>query len=327
MFSYPRQSSSFLHAHKTSTEISATFSLSVGQWISPFIQTVGVLNRDKGELISSGLHDRAKVEYRPASAPHNALISGSRKSWEKVFIVNLIRDSNPPYLFQSLVTTTNLVTAVTTIDPLLTTIGLVRPNLNYTSAEVMEKLSQKINTRAIDEAPLICLLVAYSILITTGAVGNGLVCIAVARKPAMRTARNIYIINLAISDLILCLFTMPFSLLEIVLKYWPLGQVTCKLVAGLEATSIFVSTISIMAIAIDRYKVIVYPTKGQFNPVKGFLMVATIWLFALLLAMPLFLYKAMVRHENPHKSLLLQYGFRISDLDFCVERWPIESGG
>ncbi|XP_003741868.1 neuropeptide F receptor [Galendromus occidentalis] len=223
------------------------------------------------------------------------------------------------------VTVMSPVSTAAATDPVTSTISFTRSN--YTSAEVMEKLSQKINTRAIDEIPLICLLVAYSVLITTGAAGNGLVCIAVARKPAMRTARNFYIINLAISDLILCLFTMPFSLLEIVLKYWPLGMLTCKLVAGLEATSIFVSTISIIAIAVDRYKVIVYPTRGQFNPVKGFLMVGAIWLVALLLAMPLFLYKVMVRHENPHKGLLLQYGFRISDLDFCVERWPVESGG
>ena len=230
-------------------------------------------------------------------------------------------------LFQTYVTTMKLVTTVTTMDPLTSTMGLARSTVNYSSAEVMEKLSQKINIRAIDETSLICLLVAYSILITTGAVGNGLVCIAVARKPAMRTARNIYIINLAISDLILCLFTMPFSLLEIVLKYWPLGTLTCKLVAGLEATSIFVSTISIMAIAIDRYNVIVYPTKEQFNPAKGVLMVATIWVIALLLATPLFLYKDMVRLENPHRRLLLKYGFQISSLDFCVEQWPIESGG
>lgn len=199
--------------------------------------------------------------------------------------------------------------------------------MNYTSAEVMEKLSQKINTRAIDETTLIFLLIAYSVLIATGAVGNGLVCVAVARKPAMRTARNMYIINLAISDLILCLFTMPFSLLEIVFKHWPLGTFTCKAVAGLEATTIFVSTISIMAIAIDRYKVIVYPTKEQFNPLRGFCMIANIWLFALLLASPLFLYKTMVRLENPHRRLLLKYGFKMASLDYCVEQWPIESGG
>jgi neuropeptide F receptor len=43
---------------------------------------------------------------------------------------------------------------------------------------------------------LICL---YSILIIVGATGNSLVVMAVARKPIMRTARNMFIVNLAIS--------------------------------------------------------------------------------------------------------------------------------
>lgn len=81
--------------------------------------------------------------------------------------------------------------------------------------------------------------------------------VAVIRKPAMRTARNIFIVNLAVSDLLLCVITMPLTLVEILTKYWPLGQqiFVCKMIGTLQATSIFVSTISITAIALDRYQV------------------------------------------------------------------------
>ena len=183
---------------------------------------------------------------------------------------------------------------------------------------------------AIDERSLICLLVAYSILIMTGACGNGLVCIAVSRKPAMRTARNVYIINLAISDLILCLFTMPFTLIEIVLRFWPLGTMTCKLVAGLEATSIFVSTISITAIAIDRYQVIVHPSREQFKPKVAFLTILSIWLFALLLAAPLFVSKDVEHNVIPTstRNILRQHGFQseMTSFDYCVENWQHPRG-
>ncbi|UYV68402.1 NPY1R [Cordylochernes scorpioides] len=131
----------------------------------------------------------------------------------------------------------------------------------------IERWKAWVNNRAIDDNALVGLLAAYVVLILTGATGNGLVCMAVARKPQMRTARNVFIINLAISDLILCLFTMPFSLVEIVLKFWPLGTLTCKLVAALQATSIFVSTISITAIALDRYKVIIYASPERCRPI------------------------------------------------------------
>jgi G-protein coupled receptor len=88
-----------------------------------------------------------------------------------------------------------------------------------------QRLEEFGSNKAIDDRSLIYLLFGYISLIILGATGNGLVCIAVIRKPSMRTPRNIFIINLAISDLILCLFTMPFSLVEIALKFWPLGMI------------------------------------------------------------------------------------------------------
>jgi neuropeptide F receptor len=98
------------------------------------------------------------------------------------------------------------------------------------------------------------LIAAYTLLIVLGSCGNGLVVVAVVRKPAMRTARNMFIVNLAVSDLVLCLVTMPLTLMEVLTTYWPLGthDLPCKMLGALQATSIFVSTISITAIALDR---------------------------------------------------------------------------
>lgn len=189
---------------------------------------------------------------------------------------------------------------------------------NISRSNLLKRLQPYMSNRAIDDVSLITLLIAYVILIVTGATGNGLVCIAVARKPAMRTARNVFIINLAISDLILCLFTMPFSLVEIMMKFWPLGVLPCKLVAGLQATSIFVSTISITAIALDRYKVIIYPTQDTCRPLKAFLTIFCIWLTALILASPLFVFRTVV-----HFTVNLPW---LKSVNYCIERWPIQHG-
>ena len=40
---------------------------------------------------------------------------------------------------------------------------------------------------------------------------------------AMRTPRNIFVINLAISDLLLCSFTIPFTLADSLTAFWELG--------------------------------------------------------------------------------------------------------
>jgi neuropeptide Y receptor len=54
---------------------------------------------------------------------------------------------------------------------------------------------------------------------------------------------------------------------------WPLvnSPVSCKMVGSLQAVSIFVSTLSITAIALDRYQLIVYPTKKSFQPTGALL--------------------------------------------------------
>ncbi|GLH06576.1 Neuropeptide F receptor [Gryllus bimaculatus] len=108
--------------------------------------------------------------------------------------------------------------------------------------------------RNIEEPAFSLLIAAYCLLILVGAAGNSLVVCVVVRKRSMRTARNMFIVNLAVSDLLLCLITMPFTLMEIITKYWPLGRhdFVCKMVGTLQATSIFVSSVSNTAIALDR---------------------------------------------------------------------------
>lgn len=83
---------------------------------------------------------------------------------------------------------------------------------------------QYLLNQALGTPILIALIAIYAILIFIGAFGNGLVCLAVAKNTRMRTTQNLYIVNLAISDLLLCFFTIPFSLVEIATKFWPYGM-------------------------------------------------------------------------------------------------------
>ncbi|KAG8231811.1 hypothetical protein J437_LFUL012640 [Ladona fulva] len=183
-------------------------------------------------------------------------------------------------------------------------------------------LSRFANNRNVDGPPFVALIIAYALLIIVGAVGNGFVVAAVVRKPAMRTARNMFIVNLAVSDLLLCLVTMPLTLMEILTKYWPLGKndVLCKAVATLQATSIFVSTISITAIALDRHRVIVYPTRESLQRVGAVAILGGIWVAAALLAAPLFIWKTLRHHDINLPSLGL------TGIAYCLEDWPVDHG-
>lgn len=59
------------------------------------------------------------------------------------------------------------------------------------------------------------LFVVYTVFIVCGFCGNVLILWAVLGRENMRTARNVFIVTLAISDLFLCLFTMPSKLWEV----------------------------------------------------------------------------------------------------------------
>ena len=182
-------------------------------------------------------------------------------------------------------------------------------------------LARLMKNQRVSDVTFFVLITVYSILILIGITGNAMVIWAVIRQPAMRTLRNTFVVNLAFSDTLLCLFTMPLTLVEILTKYWPFGDsvLTCKAAGGLQAVSIFVSTISIIAISLDRYQVIVYPTKDYFKKIGAFTGIISIWMASFFLATPIFMVRTLKNH-------LLPFNLTVEAVNFCFEEWPVEHG-
>ena len=59
------------------------------------------------------------------------------------------------------------------------------------------------------------------------------------------------------------------------------GFIPCKLISGLEATSIYVSTFSIMAIALDRYRVIIHSQPKTCKPIRSVIILVIIFFFGI----------------------------------------------
>ncbi|EEB10238.1 class A rhodopsin-like G-protein coupled receptor GPRnpy1, putative [Pediculus humanus corporis] len=177
--------------------------------------------------------------------------------------------------------------------------------------------------RKVDGLAFYSLIVAYTFLILVGTFGNFLVVYVIITKPAMRTVRNLFILNLAISDLLLCLITMPLTLMEILTRYWPLGHngFICKMIGTFEAISIFVSTFSITAIALDRYQVIVYPMRDSLHHLGALIALGGIWLLSGVLASPMYFCRKL--------DILQDVNFTQIGLDglaYCLEDWTIPHG-
>lgn len=129
-------------------------------------------------------------------------------------------------------------------------------------------------------------------------------------------------INLSVSDLLLCIVTMPLTFMELVSFSWPLGNypLLCKLAGSMEGVSVYCSTLTIASIAMDRYHLIVFPARRE-GPLGWTvsLLIAGIWTGSLLLACPLFLFRTL-KHLPLDESLL-----GVSSVEFCVEEWPHSS--
>jgi len=68
----------------------------------------------------------------------------------------------------------------------------------------------------------------------------------------MRTVTNAFLLNLAITDILYIVFSVPALLAMRVSYSWPLGDVLCKAVPFLNALALSASIYTMVALAIDR---------------------------------------------------------------------------
>uniref|UniRef100_A0A1I8IM53 DNA polymerase eta n=1 Tax=Macrostomum lignano TaxID=282301 RepID=A0A1I8IM53_9PLAT len=74
----------------------------------------------------------------------------------------------------------------------------------------------------------IVLLCLYCIVLLAGLLGNALVIAAVLRKQTMRTATNMFLVNLALADFLVILLCLVPTVIEDVMESWLFGDAACR---------------------------------------------------------------------------------------------------
>ena len=69
-----------------------------------------------------------------------------------------------------------------------------------------------------DVMPRVLFAVVYCVIFLLGVAGNSLVVYVVVRSRAMRTVTNVFIANLAVADIMMCLLAVPFTPLSGLLR-------------------------------------------------------------------------------------------------------------
>nr|ABN14183.1 E1 variant b [Equid gammaherpesvirus 2]ABN14184.1 E1 variant b [Equid gammaherpesvirus 2]ABN14185.1 E1 variant b [Equid gammaherpesvirus 2]ABN14186.1 E1 [Equid gammaherpesvirus 2]ABN14187.1 E1 [Equid gammaherpesvirus 2] len=208
-------------------------------------------------------------------------------------------------LFTSLATAlTSIASVSTTITPLATTTNLTSTDydLEYSGDDIDYEYAapcEKKNTIAL-AANMVPAL--YLLVFLFGLLGNLLVVVILLKYMKLKTTTNLYLINLAISDL-LFIFTLPFWIHYIgVYQDWVFGMPMCKVLMGLCYTALYSEIFFIILLTIDRYLSIVYAVSAIKARTVTFAIISSVlaWFLAGMVAVPEFVYHGFEDDHGVH---------------------------
>ncbi len=133
----------------------------------------------------------------------------------------------------------------------------------------------------------LALIGGYFLVIILSIVGNTLITIIIYKNQSMRTATNILVVNMCVSDMIFSIFYIPVYIYShfSTSAYWHIdgffAAMFCKLYVYLNKVSISVSIFTMIAIAYDRFYAIVYPFKAKLRTGRSrIITIVLIWVLS-----------------------------------------------
>lgn len=129
----------------------------------------------------------------------------------------------------------------------------------------------------------------YLLIFITGISSNVSVIYKIATNRQLQTTRNIFLVSLMLSDIMLCLTAVPVSPVGAIMKRWVFGAVMCALIPLCQTMSVIITSFCLTAIAVDKYVHIINPTHEPISKFMCLFIVFSIWISAFLINIPLVL--------------------------------------
>ena len=208
--------------------------------------------------------------------------------------------------------------------------GPSNATISYDIVNVTEILASKVNVNsttflAISQPTFSIIIFLYIVVITLASLGSILIITTVICVPDLRTKSNLYLVNLAFSDLLLVTISCPATLTQVSSSVWLLPPVDflCQLLRFLPLFLSFASTFSICLIALDRHQLIVNTRTHEPISSLNFLSLSGVWILAFFCSGPILLHSRLeIVTLSPNIYQLLG----VNERTYCVEDWGYPSG-
>nr|XP_006814550.1 PREDICTED: probable G-protein coupled receptor 83-like [Saccoglossus kowalevskii] len=169
------------------------------------------------------------------------------------------------------------------------------------------------------------LMIIYVLTIVLTLIGNIIVICVLTFGNRVKSELNKYLINLAVADISMALFCMPFTFMSAVMHEWVFGDVMCPVVFFIQQltnqcpcilhyddlksatreveVSASVSIFTLTAIGADRYIVVMRPLRLRVSKSRSSVVLVMIWTISMSLAM---VELATVRTKASNNGTLIQ---------------------
>ena len=142
----------------------------------------------------------------------------------------------------------------------------------------------------------------FLVLNITALVGNLLICAAFYRNPSLRTVTNIFILSLALTDILTAVFVMPLVTASSFANRWLGGETTLNMNGYCAITMAGISLLTVMLLAINRYFRVVRPElyHNIYSKKSSTFMAVTAWILT---------------------TLVINVGYRLVGFHFRISRF------
>lgn len=171
-----------------------------------------------------------------------------------------------------------------------------------------------------EDSLIVVKLTCLSVISLVGVVGNVLICATLLGH--RRKSSEMFILNLAVTDLLVCGLGIPLDIYDELHEIFPYGPVLCKIVWPSQTLLVLVSILTLTAMALERYRAIITPLKPKLKKQDILKSVAIIWLLGFAAVAPYI--KALTYKDGmcdeiwPNSGDVDYYTLALFIIDYCI---------